>query len=226
MRLATRARNSKSSGWTAAENTAIILKQKGITDFALSPDGTRLLYSLASQYVSGDLWLRDIASAASQRFTFGPFNAYSPVWSPDGATAVFTTFPADQLYVKKAASSAKEEALHVSGTNTYASSWSTAGKLLAFSQSGVTSKDDLWLLPMEGEYKPRLFKQTPYTERNPQISPDGLWIAYSSDASGRQDIYIEPIAPGGAPRQISVNGGINPQWRADGRELYFHLISN
>jgi Tol biopolymer transport system component len=176
---------------------------------------------LAAQYVPGDLWLRDIASGVSQRFTFGPFSAYSPVWSPDGATAVFTAFPEDQLYIKRVASSAKEEVLHVIGTDTYASSWSADGKLLAFSQHGITTKDDLWLLPMEGEHQPRLFKQTSYTERSPQISPDGRWIVYSSDPSGRLEIYVEPIAPGGAPRQISVEGGINPQWRADGRELYF-----
>lgn len=205
----------------AGKHGKSVLKQKGITDFALSPDKTSLLYSLAAEYVSGDLWLRDIASGASQRFTFRPFSAYSPVWSPDGATAVFTAFPEDQLYVIKVASSAKEEVLHVSGTDTYASSWSADGKLLAFSQHGVTTKDDLWLLPMDGERKPRLFRGTPYNERNPQISPDGRWIAYSSDPSGRMEIYIEPIAPGGAPRQISVEGGTNPQWRSDGRELYF-----
>ena len=198
-----------------------IVKQKGITDFALSPDETRLLYSRAAQYVSGDLWLLNIAGGASQRFTFGPFSAYSPVWSPDGAIAVFTAFPEDQLYVKKVASSAKEEPLHVGGTDSYASSWSSDGKLLAFSQHGITTNDDLWLLPMGGDNKPILFKQTPYTERSPQISPDGRWIVYSSDPSGRMEIYIEPIAPGGAPRQISGEGGTNPQWRADGRELYF-----
>jgi len=111
--------------------------------------------------------------------------------------------------------------LHVSGPNTYAASWSAAGNLLAFSQSGITSKDDLWLLPMEGERKPRIFKQTAYGERSPHISPDGRWIVYSSDPSGRLEIYIEPSVQGGAPRQISVEGGTNPQWRADGRELYF-----
>ena len=62
---------------------------------------------------------------------------------------------------------------------------------------------------------------TPYNERNPQISPDGRRIVFSSDSSGRLEIYIEPISPGGAPRQISVEGGTNPQWRSDGRELYF-----
>jgi Tol biopolymer transport system component len=72
--------------------------------------------------------------------------------------------------------SAKEEAWNVTGTNTYASSWSAGARLMAFTQSGVTTKDDLWLLPLEGERRPRIFKQTPYAERSGQISPDGRWI--------------------------------------------------
>ena len=200
-----------------------VLKHKGITDFALSPDKTKLLYSLATQFVPGDLWLHDMARGVSQRFTFGPFSAFSPVWSPDSTTAVFTAFPEDRLYAKRLAS-AKEEAWHISGTNTDATSWSADGKLLAFSQFGVTTKEDLWLLPLEGERKPRPFKQTPYVEKSGQISPDGRWMVYSSDPAGRLEVYIESIAPGGAARQISVEGGIGPRWRADGRELYF--ISN
>jgi dipeptidyl aminopeptidase/acylaminoacyl peptidase len=197
-----------------------ILRQKGVTDFALSPNNAQLLYSLATQTVSGDLWLRDIARGASQRFTFGPFSAYSPVWSPDAAAVAFTAYPEDQLHIKKLAS-AKDEVLSVKGTNTYASSWSADGKLLVFSQSGATTKDDLWLLPVEGERKAKPFKQTPYSERSGRISPDGRWIAYSADPSDRMEVYIEPLEPGSAPRQISVEGGISPYWRADGRELYF-----
>ena len=202
------------------QRTTSILKQKGITDFALSPDNRQLLYSLANQSVSGDLWLRDLARGVSQRFTFGPFSAYAAVWSPDSAAVMFTVYPADQLYIKKVAS-AKEEALPISGTNTYATSWSADGKLLAFSQQGVTTKEDLWLLPVEGERKPRLFKQTPYVEMSAQISPDGRWIAYESNSSDQSEVYIEPIVPGGAARQISVGGGRRPHWRADGQELYF-----
>jgi hypothetical protein len=87
-----------------------ILKEKGITDFTLSPDKAHLLYSRASQFVPGDLWPHDMASGVSQRFTFGPFSAFSPVWSPDSTAAVFTAFPEDGLYSKRTAG-AKEEAL-------------------------------------------------------------------------------------------------------------------
>jgi len=204
----------------AGKRGKTVLKQKGIKDFALSPDSTKLLYSLATQLVTGDLWLRDVARGVSQRFTFGPFSAYSPVWSPDSTTAAFTAFPEDRMYTKRV-DAAKEEAWKVMGTDTYVSSWSAEAKLLVFSQRGATTKDDLWLLPLGDERKPRIFKQTPYNERSGQISPDGRWIVYSSDPSGRLEIYIESVAPGSAQRQISVDGGVSPHWRADGRELYF-----
>jgi eukaryotic-like serine/threonine-protein kinase len=197
-----------------------VLKQKGIKDFALSPDTTKLLYSAATQTAPGDLWLRDVARGVSQRFTFGPFSAYSPVWSPDGSTAAFTAYPEDRIYTKRV-DAAKEESGNIMGTDTYATSWSAGAKLLAFSQRGATTKDDLWLLPLDGERKPRIFKQTPYDERSGAISPDGRWMVYISDPSGRWEVYIESLAPGSGQRQISVNGGVNPRWRADGRELYF-----
>ena len=196
-----------------------ILKQKGITDFALSPDGTQLVYSLADQAVPGDLWLSDVARGNSQRFTDGFSSAYSPVWSRDGSTVVFAVYPEDRLYAKKLASE-KVEALPASGTNTFPTSWSDDGKLLAYSQMGPTTKDDLWLLPMDGERKPKPFKSTAFFERSAQISPDRRWILYSSDSVGRFEVYLE-TALGGAPKQVSVDGGMSPHWRADGKELYF-----
>jgi Tol biopolymer transport system component len=199
-----------------------VLKQKGIKDFAVSRDEKQLLYSLANQSTPGDIYLYDLERGASRRFTFGPSRTYGAVWSPDNATAAFTTYPEDHVYVKNL-SAAKEESVPVAGTNSYVSSWSKDGKLLAYSQAGASTKDDLWFLPMDGTRTPRLFKQTPFTERNGQFSPDGLWLAYDSDASGQMEIYVEPSS-GGAARQISVAGGFSATWRADGRELYF--ISN
>jgi Tol biopolymer transport system component/predicted Ser/Thr protein kinase len=198
-----------------------LLKQKGLTDFALSPNNAQLAYSLSTQRVAGDLWLLDVARGASQRFTFGPFNAFTPVWSPDNTALVFTAYPEDALYRKGTQTSAKEEALRVVGTNTFARSWSADGKWLVFSQNGVTTKSDIWLLPMQGDHTPKLFKQTPFSETEGQISPDGRWMAYESDASGRFEIYLESLAASGAQRQVSVAGGVSPRWRSDGRELYF-----
>jgi eukaryotic-like serine/threonine-protein kinase len=198
-----------------------LLKQKGIDSFALSPNGAQVVYSTGSQTVTGDLWLYDVAHGTTQRFTFGPFSAQWPLWSPDSAAVVFSAVPGGEIYRKATQNSAKEESLGVRGTNTLVTSWLGDGKVLAYSQTGDTTKDDLWLLPLDGDRKPKLFKQTPFNETAGQISPDGRWMVYSSDASGRSEIYIEPMPAGGAQRQISVGGGQNPVWRNDGRELYF-----
>ena len=199
---------------------ASILKQEGVTDFALSPDGSQLLLSMASQNVPGDLWLRDVARGASQRFTFGPFSAYGAVWSPNGRTAAFTAFPEDRLYTQVIAA-AKPEATAVIGTNTYATSWSADGRLLAYSQTGGSSKDDVWLTSLDGERKARALRQTPFSENSAPMSPDGRWIAYQSDASGKNEVYVESIEVPGAPRPVSLTGGSAPMWRRDGRELFF-----
>jgi eukaryotic-like serine/threonine-protein kinase len=198
-----------------------IVRQKGITDFALSPDRTQLLYSLGGQRIQGDLWLHDVAGGTSQRFTFGPFSAFAPLWSLDGTVVVFTVYPEDRLYKKPARGSSKEESLPVIGTNTYASSWSPDGKYLAFSQTGADSKSDISLLPLDGERLPKALLHTPFSEGNGQISPDGRFMAYSSDSSLQQEVYVASMTPGGSQRQVSSGGGRYPRWRSDGSELYF-----
>ena len=198
-----------------------LLKQKGITDFALSPDHSQLMYSMSSQRIMGDLWLLDMARGAPQRFTFGPFNTFSSIWSPDNSEVVMTVFPEDRLYLKSTQSTAKEEPLPVTGSNSVATSWSADGSFIVYSQTSVATRDDIWLLPLGGDRKPELFKQTIFSENEGQISPDGHWMAYTSDASGQHEVYLEPKAAGGRQRQISVGGGKHPRWRADGLELYF-----
>jgi Tol biopolymer transport system component len=143
------------------------------------------------------------------------------IWSPEGDAAVFTEFPEDRLYRRRSAT-AKEEPLTVSGTNTYATSWSPDGRFLLFSQTGDTTLDDLWMLPIgERSGTPTIFRQTPFAEAAGQFSPDGKWIAFHSDASRRFEVYIASTIPGGGEWQVSTDGGLNPRWRSDGRGLYY-----
>ncbi|MEP6962790.1 MAG: protein kinase, partial [Acidobacteriota bacterium] len=197
-----------------------IVKQKGITMFAMSPDRTQLAYSLANQRTPGDLWLHDVARGVSQRFTFGAAGAgaYAPLWSPDSSGVIFTSYPADKLFRRELRSSAPEVLFDIGGVNTYATSWSRDKRFIVYTQTGRDTKDDLWILPLEPGAEPKPFRQTASMEHEGQVSPEGLWMMYSSDTSGRSEIYVEPISPAGPNRQVSVDGGVAPRWRADGRE--------
>jgi Tol biopolymer transport system component len=193
---------------------------------ALSPDGRQLAYSLGNQSSStADIWLQDLARGAPSRFTFGPDIREDPVWSPNGANIAFTFRTAsggfNDLYQKPSSGAGKEQLLIHGGTNAFASDWSRDGKLIVYSQTGDNTKDDLWLLPLDGDRKPRLYLQTSFYENQGQFSPDGRWMAYSSDESGQFQVYVQPIPPNGAKWQISSAGGSQPRWRADGKELFY-----
>ena len=105
--------------------------------------------------------------------------------------------------------------------NTFAEDWSPDGKLVVYSDSSEKTKNDLWMLPMEGDRKPVRFLQTPFNERSGQFSADGKWLAYESDESGGYQIYVQPVSPDGRRWQISTAGGSQPRWSRDGRELFF-----
>jgi len=203
-----------------------ITKPATLTFQALSPDETRAVYSVADRtQTQDDLWLLDLARDTPSRFTFGPDLGQGPVWSPDGSRIAYVSVSLSgghyDLYLKPASGAAKEELLLHGGTNALPSDWSRDGKLLVYSQTGEKTKDDIWLLPLEGDHKPILYLQTPFNERFAQISSDGRYMAYTSDESGRDQVYVQPVPPSGAKWLISTGGGTQPRWRRDGRELFY-----
>jgi eukaryotic-like serine/threonine-protein kinase len=107
------------------------------------------------------------------------------------------------------------------GINGRSTDWSRDGKFVAYMQFAGTRGNDLWLLPMEGDHKPIPYLQTPFNEANAQFSPDGKWMAYSSNESGSPQVYVQPIPTTGAKWQISAAGGDQPRWRRDGKELFY-----
>ena len=144
------------------------------------------------------------------------------VWSPDGSYLVFGNGQFKQSFFRKPANSAAaEEFLLQVGGNATPLDISPDGKLLVYSDTGENTKDDLWLLPLQGEHKPVKYLDTPFEERQAQFSPDGKWMAYSSDESGQVQVYVQPVPATGAKRQISTQGGSGPRWRRDGKELYY-----
>jgi serine/threonine protein kinase/Tol biopolymer transport system component len=194
------------------------------SDTMLSPGGDRLAFVLSDPRAGkADIWIRDLARGASSRFTFDPAVDISPLWSPDGKTIVFSSDRGGQfdLYTKAAGGGGQEQPLLHSEEMKVACDWSRDGRYIAFQSLGKKTNWDLWVLPTSGDRKPILFLQTPFNETRPAFSPDGKWLAYQSNESGRPEIYVQNFPGPGGKWQVSTAGGVEPAWRADGKELFY-----
>ena len=200
---------------------------------SLSPDGTRLAIAKARVLLddTSNIWLLDLSRAgAGTRFTFGSGSVANPVWSPDGSRIIFSSNRDGpfNLY-QKPTNGVKEEALLLkSGGNKYATSWSPDGRFLLYSVVHPKTASDIWVLLLEGDRKPVPFLTTEFSETTPRISPDGHWVAYISNESGRPEVYVRSFfmnATGtvetGGKWPVSGGPGANPRWRSDGREIYY-----
>lgn len=189
-----------------------------------SPDEKRVVFGKSEpQPKSGDIWLLDLSRGTTTRFTFNPSQEVCPLWSPDGTRIVFSSNRNGQqdLYQKNSAGTGSEEPLVHSGVDLYADDWSLDGRYILYESNDPKTEFDLWVLPMIGDRKPFLFLQTEFNETHSQFSPDGRWVAYVSDESGRPEVYVQSFAASGGKWQISAGGGDQPKWRRDGKELFY-----
>jgi eukaryotic-like serine/threonine-protein kinase len=193
-----------------------------------SPDGKRVSVSILDEAGKGeDIWLYDVARGLRTRFTFGPANAFA-VWSPDGNRIVFAsrrkgTF---DMYQKNSNGAGSEETLLEDNLDKYPDSWSPDGKFVLYESLGSSRSNELLVLPLTGDRKPFPLLQTQFGEANGQISPDGRWVAYRSNESGRNEIYVAPFPGPGGKWQISTAGGYFPRWRHDGSEIFYLTPDN
>ncbi|HEV8241436.1 MAG TPA: protein kinase [Thermoanaerobaculia bacterium] len=198
---------------------------------ALAPDGRRLARSVTERGSTvGGLRLLDLAgqgskdssTAGSTRLTFNRWNDIYPVWSPDGRRIAFTSDRDGRynLYEKAANGSGEETRLLRSDLWDFPEDWSRDGKQLAFTRRDPRTKSDVWVLAMP-QRLPRVLLRSEADELQPRFSPDGRFIAYISDESGRSEVYVQTMPPSAAKWQVSTAGGYLPQWRRDGRELYY-----
>ena len=203
------------------------------TEVQLSPDGTRAAVSvLDPARRTRDIWIYDLTrSGLRTRFTFDGGEDWASVWSPDGRSLIFSAGrpnPLD-LYQKNADGSGAESKLveGSGGPNKYVKSWSADGRFVLFNSgtAGSAMGNDLWLLPLSGDRKPRPLLQTQFNESEGRFSPDGRWVAYRSNESGRNEVYVMPFEAEGGKWQVSTAGGDFPRWRRDGREV-FYLAGN
>jgi serine/threonine-protein kinase len=186
----------------------------------LSPDGQRIAAHISGNSI--DVWVYEIAGQTLTRVTFEGSNQF-PIWTPDGKRVTFrhTGGGARNIWWKPVDGSGTEEQL-TSGEHVQTpQSWSPDGQNLIYLDSDPFARDGIWVLPLEGEREAQPFLQTPFRERVAHVSPDGQWLAYLSDESGRSEIYVQPFPDPGGKRQISTEGGSSPVWTRNGRELFY-----
>ena len=193
--------------------------------FALSPDGKTVAVERMVTATTSDIWLID-AVRSSTRFTFDPTEDRNPLWSNDGARLFFTVGSIGKSYdiFQKPSSGAGQEELFLknsAGPVAYPEDVSPDGRFLVYRSIDSNGSSDLWYVPLSGDSKPVPYLQTPFNETDAQISPNGRWMAYTSNETGRYEVYVQSFPTPGTKWQVSSGGGHKPRWRRDGRELYY-----
>ena len=212
---------------------------------ALSPDGGKLAVDIEANGL-GDIWVIDLARHTKTRITFGPQPSGNAVWWPDGKSIVFAygvSGASDSLYRQNAdGTGSKEKLLETPGVSLIPFSVTPDGRYIAYMRRDPksTTSFDIWALPIfpdnssgdnsssdksspskPGDQKPFPVVATNFLDVTPLFSPDGKWLAYANDETGRMEVYIQPFPSGTGRWQVSTGGGTRPTWRKDGKELYF-----
>ena len=186
----------------------------------LSPDGKQV--GVATTEQESQVWLYDLSRETLTRFTFDGTLNLNTVWTPDGKRILFQSNKdgPPNVYWQQADGSGGLERLTNSEFVHFPMSMSPDGQFLAYGEINPTTGYDLWVLRLkDGQAQP--FLRTPFTESVPQFSPDGHWLAYISNESGRYEVYVQPYPGPGGKWQISTDGGTEPVWNPNGRELFY-----
>ena len=189
----------------------------------LSPDDSHVAFDLASADGDVNVWTMDAASGVPSRFTFGATTEFYPIWSPDGLRIVFSAIRGapPSLFQKLTNGAGSDELVLRTSQPNLPLSWSRDGRFLAYTATDPKTNWDIWVLPMSGERKPFPFAKTEFDEIGGEISPDGRWMSYASNESGNFEVYVRPFPAGDGKWQISREGGSEPHWRGDGKELFY-----
>jgi eukaryotic-like serine/threonine-protein kinase len=200
------------------------------THVRVAPDGSRAAMELADGTGNIDVWTWDASRRVKTRQTFDPKPDRAPSFSPDGRELAFSSLRSGvwQLYRKDLASGRPEEQLTTGPGDKIVPTWSRDGRYLLFISIGLTTAEDIWALPLDGDRTPFPLLQTTAIETNPALSPDGQWLAFESPQSGRPEVIVTPFPSSRRPLdastprwQVSTQGGSRPRWSGDGRSLTY-----
>jgi hypothetical protein len=184
----------------------------------ISPDGKRVAATR-----SGDVWQMEFARGIPMRVTFS--GGVDPLWSPDSQRIAYWKGGPNNLFSHNTNGTGDEVHLIESRDSLRTQDWTPDGRLLLYlmNSNDLSSKArlDLWVLPMTGDSKPVPFLSTPFQEGRGQFSPDGKWVAYTSDESAANEVYVQSFPAGGAKWKVSSKGGDWVRWRRDGREMFY-----
>ena len=194
-----------------------------ITNFRLSPDATHVVIDLEDNPRGGrSVWLVDVATGSRNRVTFGESDDWQPVWSRDGERILFGSYrngPLD-LYQRPASGATPDSVILASEVQKIPSDWSQDGSIVLVTENTAERRGDVVAVSIATGAR-TVIAATEAVEERGRFSPDDRWVAYGSDESGRVQVYVQPFPPTGAKWQVTVDGGTEPTWRGDGREIYY-----
>jgi eukaryotic-like serine/threonine-protein kinase len=191
--------------------------------FSLSPQGDRVVFSRRSPDGGADLWIRDLAKNAERQLTFDKA-AFTPQWSPDGAQIAFSgpgKNPPPKVFLKQLTLPGPDKLLGSWPLASFASGWSPDGRSIISIRFDERGGRDVWVQTSDGREQERLAISSAADESGARLSPDGKWIAYVSDRSGRQEVWVASFPDGARNLQVSVDGGTSAHWGRRGRELFY-----
>ena len=193
----------------------------GMLEF--DPHAKRVAFSWTWTEGNTDIYVMETDQGTAQRFTLDPKADFNNIWSPDGSRIVFSTDRngSYDLYQKLSTGAGPEEALLETPLAKAPSDWSRDGRFLLYWQDHPKTQDDLWVLPMVGDRKPFPFVEAESNQLRGRFSPDGKWVAYQSNESGRVEIYVQAFPGPGGKWLVSTSGGHSPRWARSGSELYY-----
>jgi eukaryotic-like serine/threonine-protein kinase len=193
------------------------------TSPAISPDGSKLAVGVRDPHTqTRDIWIFDLKRGTGSRLTFDPADDLSPVWSADGGRILFTSTRRGHrdIYLKSANGIGDEQLVFESNGPKSVDDWSSDGRYIVYDFNN-TSRSELWVLPLFGERKPFPFVQTKFGAAQAQLSPNTCFVAYLSSESGGPEVYVQTFPEQRGKWRISTSGGTQPQWRRDGKELFY-----